>query len=248
MQESARAMPRRRAPGARQHAVRHCRRRRRGPAGRGRTRPRRRPRDHDAEPCRAGDEHVRGLAARRGGDPRQPGADPAGGAVPARGRRRDARGRGRRLGSEARERVPDHRRVDADGGQGSGRTARCVDAGRTRAADLHQRHDRASEGRHARSRERQRDRRANRQVVRDGHRHALPAGTAALPRQRDHDQRGVAAARRRLDVRRRVLRRVHLLGHGGAGAADLLLRSTDDLRDAGVPTRQRSPTPGRSAS
>ena len=28
----------------------------------------------------------------------------------------------------------------------------------------------------------------------------------------------------------------HLLGHGGAGAADLLLRRADDIREAGVPT------------
>ena len=93
------------------------RRRRRGPARRSRTRPGRRPRDHDAEPCRAGDEHVRGLAARRGGDARQPGADRAGGAVPARGRRRHARGRGRRLGGEARNGRPVIDVSTLDGGQ-----------------------------------------------------------------------------------------------------------------------------------
>ena len=106
---------------------------------------------------------------------------------------------------------------------------RCVGVG---PADLQVRHHRDPQGRDARPRQ-------PRRHGNDGPRRAgsrserpLPAGPAALPRQRHRRQRAAAAARRGRRRDRRPVQPGDVLRHRRSEPADLLLGRADDLQHA----------------
>ena len=113
--------------------------------------------------------------------------------------------------------------------------------GRPRAGHLHQRYDRPAQGRHARPRQRRGDVPDDRRRPGAAGRRPQPAHPAAVPRQRDHGERAVPAARRRPDDDRRQVPAGHLLRRGRTRPADVLFRGPRDLCDARQP-------PGRGRS